>query len=147
MESTSLFARSLGDDSDVVAKVPFLRTHPPARPDPRLTVSHPAQEMYTFEDRSGNSLTLRPENTAGVMRAVLQHNLHHVLGTPLRLWYAGPMFRYERPQRGRYRQFTQAGARGEWAEEGPAALSRRPASGAPQALSAWGRRVWRPTWR
>lgn len=92
--------------------------------------------MYTFKDRSDNMLTLRPENTAsaclrlpqawhsqylcayllvlpvsGLMRAVLEHGLHHK-PLPLGLWYFGPMFRYERPQRGRYRQFWQAGM--EW---------------------------------
>ncbi|MCB2053429.1 MAG: histidine--tRNA ligase [Geminicoccaceae bacterium] len=83
-EFTDIFARSLGDTSDVVAK-----------------------EMYTFEDRGGESLTLRPENTAGVVRAVVSGGL--LQSPPLKLFYAGPMFRYERPQKGRLRQFHQIG--------------------------------------
>ncbi len=83
-EFTGVFARSLGETSDVVAK-----------------------EMYTFADRGGEEITLRPENTASVMRAVLQHGL--LQSVPLRLFYAGPMFRYERPQKGRMRQFHQIG--------------------------------------
>jgi histidyl-tRNA synthetase len=63
--------------------------------------------MYSFDDRNGESLTLRPEGTAGCVRAVVQNGL---LGTPQRLWYSGPMFRYERPQKGRQRQFHQVGA-------------------------------------
>lgn len=85
VEQTSLFKRSIGEATDVVEK-----------------------EMYTFDDRNGSSLTLRPENTAAVVRAALQHSLlHH---QTQRLWYLGPMFRHERPQKGRYRQFHQFGA-------------------------------------
>lgn len=86
LEATELFARSVGETTDIVHK-----------------------EMYTFLDRKGRSLTLRPENTAGVVRAVIENGL--VAGPmPLRLWYAGPQFRYERPQAGRYREFRQIGA-------------------------------------
>ncbi|TVR80469.1 MAG: histidine--tRNA ligase [Rhodospirillales bacterium] len=83
-EFTEVFARSLGDTSDIVAK-----------------------EMYTFQDRGGASLTLRPENTAGVVRAVVSNGL--LQQVPLKLFYRGPMFRYERPQKGRLRQFHQVG--------------------------------------
>ena len=83
-EFTEVFERSLGDTSDVVTK-----------------------EMYTFDDRGGDSLTLRPENTASVVRAVISNGLLQAL--PLKLFYAGPMFRYERPQKGRLRQFHQIG--------------------------------------
>ena len=83
-EFTDVFARTLGDASDIVTK-----------------------EMYTFEDRGGDRITLRPENTAGVARAFLSNGLsQHV---PLKLFYRGPMFRYERPQKGRLRQFHQVG--------------------------------------
>lgn len=85
VEKTGLFARTIGAATDIVEK-----------------------EMYTFDDRNGESLTLRPEGTAGVVRAAIQHRLLH--GNIQRLWYAGPMFRYERPQKGRYRQFHQIGA-------------------------------------
>lgn len=86
VEQTSLFARGLGAVTDVVEK-----------------------EMYSFEDAmNGDQLTLRPENTAGVVRAVIEHNLTY--DGPKRLWYTGPMFRHEKPQRGRYRQFYQMGA-------------------------------------
>ena len=85
-EETALFARGLGDSSDIVEK-----------------------EMYTFPDKGGNSLTLRPEGTAGVVRAFLEDNLGGE-GGAVKLWYAGPMFRYERPQKGRFRQFHQIGA-------------------------------------
>jgi histidyl-tRNA synthetase len=85
MEKTGLFARSIGEETDIVGK-----------------------EMYTFEDRNGESITLRPEATASCVRAGLQHGLFH--NQQQRLWYMGPMFRHERPQRGRYRQFHQAGA-------------------------------------
>ena len=86
LERTELFIRSIGSETDIVNK-----------------------EMYTFPDRKGRSLTLRPENTAGVARAVVEHSLHR---SPLhsRLYYIGPQFRYERPQKGRYRQFHQIGA-------------------------------------
>ncbi|OLC56484.1 MAG: histidine--tRNA ligase [Acidobacteria bacterium 13_1_40CM_4_69_4] len=84
-ESTELFARGIGEGSDIVAK-----------------------EMYTFLDRKGRSLTLRPENTAPVARAFIEHGMHRGSGLQ-RLYYIGPMFRYERPQRGRMRQFHQIG--------------------------------------
>lgn len=83
VESTRLFQRSIGEVTDIVEK-----------------------EMYSFEDRNGDSLTLRPEGTAGCVRAAIQQGL---LAVPRRLWYAGPMFRYERPQKGRQRQFHQIG--------------------------------------
>jgi histidyl-tRNA synthetase len=86
VEPTALFARGLGEVTDIVEK-----------------------EMYSFVDSmNGDNLTLRPESTAGVVRAALEHNLTY--DGPKRLWYAGPMFRHERPQRGRYRQFHQIGA-------------------------------------
>ena len=85
VEKTEVFARAIGDATDVVEK-----------------------EMYTFEDRNGDLLSLRPEGTAGVVRAVLQNGL--LYGAPLRLWYMGQMFRRERPQKGRTRQFHQVGA-------------------------------------
>jgi len=84
-ESTELFARSVGETTDIVHK-----------------------EMYTFPDRKGRSLTLRPENTAGVVRALVEKGLQD-LPRPIRLWYAGPQFRYEQPQAGRYREFRQIG--------------------------------------
>jgi histidyl-tRNA synthetase len=82
-EETELFARGIGADTDIVAK-----------------------EMYTFGDRDGSSLTLRPEATAGIVRAVIEHNLTNT-DPALRVYAVGPMFRRERPQRGRYRQFHQ----------------------------------------
>lgn len=85
VEKTELFTRAMGETTDVVEK-----------------------EMYSFEDLSGNHLSLRPEGTAGVVRSVLQHGL--LYAAPLRLWYGGPMFRRERPQKGRTRQFHQFGA-------------------------------------
>jgi histidyl-tRNA synthetase len=86
VEPTSLFVRGLGEVTDIVEK-----------------------EMYSFEDRlNGEALTLRPENTAGVVRAVVEHSLTYSGGK--RMYYMGPMFRHERPQRGRYRQFHQIGA-------------------------------------
>ncbi len=84
LEMTELFKRSIGEVTDIVEK-----------------------EMYTFEDRNGDSLTLRPEGTAGCVRACLEHGLLH--NQVQRLWYQGPMFRHERPQKGRYRQFHQIG--------------------------------------
>ena len=84
-EDTSLFARGVGESTDVVSK-----------------------EMYTFADRGDRSVTLRPEGTAGVMRAVIQHHLDRGQ-LPVKLNYAGPFFRYERPQAGRYRQLQQVG--------------------------------------
>jgi histidyl-tRNA synthetase len=84
VEKTELFRRSIGEVTDIVEK-----------------------EMYTFEDRNGDSLTLRPEGTAGCVRACIQHGL--LRNQVQRLWYCGPMFRHERPQKGRYRQFFQFG--------------------------------------
>ena len=83
-EFTEVFARPIGEHTDIVSK-----------------------EMYTFRDRGGEELTLRPENTAGVVRAVLSNGLTQQ--TPLKFFYSGPMFRYERPQKGRFRQFHQIG--------------------------------------
>ncbi|MBW8486540.1 histidine--tRNA ligase [Actinomadura parmotrematis] len=83
-EDTNLFKRGVGESTDVVSK-----------------------EMYTFEDRGGRSLTLRPEFTASVLRAVLEHNLHRQGGLPVKVWTTGPAFRAEAPQAGRYRQFYQ----------------------------------------
>lgn len=84
LEMTELFKRSIGEVTDIVEK-----------------------EMYTFDDRNGDSLTLRPEGTAGCVRAAMEHGLLH--NQIQRLWYQGPMFRHERPQKGRYRQFHQIG--------------------------------------
>jgi histidyl-tRNA synthetase len=83
-EDTQVFLRPLGETSDVVTK-----------------------EMYTFDDRGGDSITLRPEGTAGMCRALITAGLTQTL--PQKIFYAGPMFRYERPQKGRYRQFHQIG--------------------------------------
>ena len=85
-EETQLFSRGVGTETDIVTK-----------------------EMYTFEDRDGSSLTLRPENTASVIRAYIEHRLDQRPGVQ-KLYYIGPMFRRERPQKGRYRQFFQIGA-------------------------------------
>ena len=84
-EDTNLFSRGVGESTDVVSK-----------------------EMYTFEDRGGRSITLRPEGTAGVMRAVIENNLDRGQ-LPVKVWYSGQFFRAERPQAGRYRQFYQVG--------------------------------------
>jgi histidyl-tRNA synthetase len=84
LEMTELFERSIGEVTDIVEK-----------------------EMYTFDDRNGDSLTLRPEGTAGCVRAGIEHGLFY--NQVQRLWYQGPMFRHERPQKGRYRQFHQIG--------------------------------------
>ncbi|HNG47797.1 MAG TPA: histidine--tRNA ligase [Agitococcus sp.] len=84
VENTPLFKRAIGEVTDIVEK-----------------------EMYTFEDKGGDSVTLRPEGTAGCVRACLEHGLTY--NQTQRLWYTGPMFRYERPQKGRYRQFHQFG--------------------------------------
>ncbi|HEA53429.1 hypothetical protein LCGC14_1684910 [marine sediment metagenome] len=84
VEQTDLFKRSIGEVTDIVEK-----------------------EMYTFDDRNGDSLTLRPEGTAGCVRAAEQHGL--LFNQTRRMWYTGPMFRHERPQKGRYRQFHQIG--------------------------------------
>src|ERR1700746_4013181 len=85
-EETALFARGVGEDTDIVGK-----------------------EMYTWEDRDGSSITLRPEPTASVMRAYIEHRLDQLPGVK-KLYYLGPMFRRERPQKGRFRQFYQIGA-------------------------------------
>src|SRR3954471_12965364 len=86
LEETALFARGVGEETDIVNK-----------------------EMYTFEDRDGSSLTLRPENTASVIRSYIEHRLDQQPGLQ-KLYYIGPMFRRERPQKGRFRQFYQIGA-------------------------------------
>lgn len=86
MEKTELFSRSIGDATDIVEK-----------------------EMYSFVDKGENPVTLRPEGTAGVMRAFIEHKLH-AIDPVTKMYYLGPMFRYERPQKGRYRQFHQIGA-------------------------------------
>jgi histidyl-tRNA synthetase len=93
VEKTELFKRSIGEVTDIVEK-----------------------EMYTFDDRNGDSLTLRPEGTAGCLRACLEHGLLH--NQVLRLWYYGAMYRHERPQKGRYRQFIQLGVE-TYGMEGP----------------------------
>lgn len=85
VEHTQLFTRGIGEVTDIVEK-----------------------EMYSFTDAlNGENLTMRPENTAAVVRAAIEHNM--LYDGPKRLWYIGPMFRHERPQRGRYRQFHQVG--------------------------------------
>jgi histidyl-tRNA synthetase len=93
VEKTELFKRSIGEVTDIVEK-----------------------EMYTFDDRNGDSLTLRPEGTAGCVRACMEHGMLH--NQVQRLWYTGPMFRHERPQKGRYRQFYQVGVEA-FGMEGP----------------------------
>jgi histidyl-tRNA synthetase len=85
-EATDVFSRTVGDATDIVQK-----------------------QMFTFEDQGGRSLTLRPEGTAPVARAYIEAGMHKE-PQPVKVWYAGPFFRQERPQRGRYRQFTQIGA-------------------------------------
>src|SRR6476620_1735024 len=85
-EDTELFARGVGQSTDIVQK-----------------------QMFTFEDQGGRSLTLRPEGTAAVARAYIEAGMHKD-PQPVQLWYVGPFFRQERPQRGRYRQFSQIGA-------------------------------------
>src|SRR5882724_564512 len=85
-EETALLARGVGEETDIVTK-----------------------EMYTFDDRDGSSLTLRPENTASVIRAYIEHRLDQIPGVK-KYYYIGPMFRRERPQKGRFRQFYQIGA-------------------------------------
>ncbi|MGX0480563.1 histidyl-tRNA synthetase [Staphylococcus pasteuri] len=85
-ESTELFARGVGDSTDVVQK-----------------------EMYTFKDKGDRSITLRPEGTAGVVRSYIEHKMQGNPNQPVKLYYNGPMFRYERKQKGRYRQFNQFG--------------------------------------
>ena len=86
LEHSEVFVRGVGESSDVVRK-----------------------EMYTFDDKGGRSLTLRPEFTAGIMRLIVQNKLLPISELPLKLYYCGPVFRYERPQLGRYRQFNQFG--------------------------------------
>jgi histidyl-tRNA synthetase len=108
VEKTELFARAIGDATDVVEK-----------------------EMYTFQDRNGEQLSLRPEGTAGVVRAVLQNGL--LYASPVRLWYIGPMFRRERPQKGRTRQFHQVGAE----------IFGAPGPDADAELLAMCQRIWR----
>src|ERR671914_2992463 len=85
-EETELFERSVGEATDIVRK-----------------------EMFTFEDLGGRSVTLRPEATAGICRAYVEHGMHK-LPQPVKVWYQGPFFRHEAPQAGRYRQFTQIDA-------------------------------------
>src|SRR5881396_2281298 len=85
-EDTNLFERGVGRSTDIVRK-----------------------EMFTFEDKGGRSITLRPEGTAPICRAYVEHGMHK-LGQPVKLWYAGPFFRHEAPQAGRFRQFNQIGA-------------------------------------
>ena len=85
-EDTQVFARGVGESTDIVQK-----------------------EMFTFEDKAGRSLTLRPEATAGICRAYIEHGMHK-LPQPVKIWYAGPFFRHEAPQAGRFRQFTQIDA-------------------------------------
>src|SRR3954469_3188576 len=85
-EETALFARGVGESTDIVSK-----------------------EMYSFTTRGGDDLTLRPEGTAPVLRAALQQGLHQG-GLPVKVWYSGSYYRYERPQAGRYRHFSQVGA-------------------------------------
>lgn len=107
LERTEVFTRAIGQATDVVEK-----------------------EMYSFDDRNGDSLSLRPEGTAGVVRAALQNGL--LYGAPERLWYRGPMFRHERPQKGRTRQFHQVGAE-VFGAEGPDVDAE---------LLAMGERIW-----
>ncbi len=107
LERTEVFTRAIGQATDVVEK-----------------------EMYTFDDRNGDSLSLRPEGTAGVVRAALQNGL--LYAAPERLWYRGPMFRHERPQKGRTRQFHQVGAE-VFGAEGPDVDAE---------LLAMGERIW-----
>ncbi len=84
-ENTELFTRSVGDETDIVNK-----------------------EMYTFEDRGGRSMTLRPENTAGVVRAFIENGMSS-MPSPVKLWYTSNVYRYEKMQKGRYREFNQFG--------------------------------------
>ena len=107
LEKTDVFTRAIGSATDVVSK-----------------------EMYSFDDRNGESLSLRPEGTAGVVRAALQNGL--LYGPVRRLWYSGPMFRYERPQKGRSRQFHQIGAE----------LFGAPGADADAEILALGSRLW-----
>ncbi len=93
-ENVELFARGVGESTDIVTK-----------------------EMYAFETKGGDSLALRPEGTASVLRAALEANLHKAGNLPVKLWYSGSYYRYERPQKGRYRHFSQVGAEAIGAED------------------------------
>ncbi|MBZ6207373.1 histidine--tRNA ligase [Streptomyces olivaceus] len=93
-ENVELFARGVGESTDIVTK-----------------------EMYVFETRGGDRLALRPETTASVLRAVLEANLHKAGNLPVKVWYSGSQYRYERPQKGRYRHFSQVGAEAIGAED------------------------------
>ncbi|MFD3375698.1 MULTISPECIES: histidine--tRNA ligase [unclassified Streptomyces] len=93
-ENVELFARGVGESTDIVTK-----------------------EMYAFETKGGDQLALRPEGTASVLRAALEANLHKVGNLPVKLWYSGSYYRYERPQKGRYRHFSQVGAEAIGAED------------------------------
>ncbi|WP_329132420.1 histidine--tRNA ligase [Streptomyces sp. NBC_00670] len=93
-ESVELFARGVGESTDIVTK-----------------------EMYAFETKGGSRLALRPEGTASVLRAALEANLHKAGNLPVKLWYSGSYYRYERPQKGRYRHFSQVGAEAIGAED------------------------------
>ncbi|MEU0280987.1 histidine--tRNA ligase [Streptomyces sp. NPDC006195] len=93
-ESVELFARGVGESTDIVSK-----------------------EMYAFETKGGDKLALRPEGTASVLRAALEANLHKAGNLPVKLWYSGSYYRYERPQKGRYRHFSQVGAEAIGAED------------------------------
>ncbi|MFG3128436.1 histidine--tRNA ligase [Streptomyces tendae] len=93
-ENVELFARGVGESTDIVTK-----------------------EMYVFETKGGDRLALRPETTAPVLRAVLEANLHKAGGLPVKVWYSGSQYRYERPQKGRYRHFSQVGAEAIGAED------------------------------
>jgi histidyl-tRNA synthetase len=93
-ESVELFARGVGESTDIVTK-----------------------EMYAFETKGGDRLALRPEGTASVLRAALEANLHKAGNLPVKLWYSGSYYRYERPQKGRYRHFSQVGAEAIGAED------------------------------
>lgn len=93
-EHTALFSRGVGESTDIVTK-----------------------EMYAFTTKGGTGLALRPEGTASVLRAALEANLHRLGNLPVKLWYSGSYYRYERPQAGRYRQFSQVGAEAIGAED------------------------------
>ena len=93
-ENVELFARGVGESTDIVTK-----------------------EMYAFETKGGDRLALRPEGTASVLRAALEANLHKAGNLPVKLWYSGSYYRYERPQKGRYRHFSQVGAEAIGAED------------------------------
>ena len=102
VEATGVFTRSIGEDTDIVEK-----------------------EMYTFEDKGGRSITLRPEGTAPVVRCFVENHLFN-MPSPQKFYYSGPMFRYERPQKGRMRQFWQIGVEILGAAEPSADAQRRP---------------------